>query len=192
MRRETGLLVGWDPAVRIPSAPATRQSNRRSQSRRAPTTTTWLFVFGDPIDARLIAEFARDLEPELRPLPDAETQALAALCQRRNQLLEMEQMEKNRLQRAPRANQKSIKAMLRFLRRQIEQVEKQIEQSIRNSPLWQAKRELLESMPAIGKVNSSTLLARLPELGQFTRQKICALVGVAPYDDDSGLCLVKT
>ena len=148
--------------------------------------------FGDPIDARLIAEFARDLEPELRPLPDAETQALAALCQRRNQLLEMEQMEKNRLQRAPRANQKSIKAMLRFLRRQIEQVEKQIEQSIRNSPLWQAKRELLESMPAIGKVNSSTLLARLPELGQFTRQKICALVGVAPYDDDSGLCLLKT
>ena len=55
----------------------------------------------DPIDARLIAEFARDLEPELRPLPDAETQALAALCQRRNQLLEMEQMEKSRLQRAP-------------------------------------------------------------------------------------------
>jgi transposase len=95
-------------------------------------------------------------------------------------------MEKSRLQRAPRANQKSIKAMLGFLRRQIEQVEKQIEQSIRNSPLWQAKRELLESMPAIGKVNSSTLLARLPELGQFTRQKICALVGVAPYDDDSG------
>ena len=140
----------------------------------------------DPIDARLIAEFARDLQPELRPLPDAETQALAALCQRRNQLLEMEQMEKNRLQRAPRANQKSIKAMLRFLRRQVEQVEGQIERSIRNSPVWQAKRELLESMPAIGKVNSSTLLARLPELGQFNRQKICALVGVAPYDDDSG------
>ena len=119
-------------------------------------------------------------------MPDAETQALAALCQRRNQLLEMEQMEKSRLQRAPGANQKSIKAMLRFVRRQVEQVEKQIEHSIRNSPLWQAKRELLESMPAIGKVNSSTLLARLPELGQFTRQKICALVGVAPYNDDSG------
>ena len=91
------------------------------------------------------------LEPELRPLPDAEAQALAALCQRRNQLLEREEMEKNRLQRAPRANQKSIKAMLRFLRRQIEQVERQIEHSIRNSALWQAKRELLESMPAIGK-----------------------------------------
>ena len=69
---------------------------------------------------------------------------------------------------------------------QVEQVEQQIEHSIRHSPLWQAKREVLESLPAIGKVNSSTLLARLPELGQFTRQKICALVGVAPYDDDSG------
>ena len=142
--------------------------------------------FRDRDDARLIAEFARDLEPEIRPLPDAETQALAALCQRRNQLLEMEQMEKSRLQRAPRANHKSIKAMLQFVRRQVEQVEKQIEHSIRNSPLWQAKRELLESMPAIGKVNSSTLLGRLPELGQFTRHKICALVGVAPHDDDSG------
>jgi transposase len=156
--------------------PAQVRHYAKARGKRAKT---------DPIDARLIAEFARDLQPELRPLPDAETQALAALCQRR-QLLEMEQMEKSRLQRAPRANQKSIKAMLRFLRRQIEQVEKQIEHSIRNSPLWQAKRELLESMPAIGKVNSSTLLARLPELGQFTRQKICALVGVAPYDDDSG------
>ena len=119
----------------------------------------------DPIDARLIAEFARDLEPELRPLPDAETQALAALCQRRNQLLEMEQMEKSRLQRAPRANQKSIQAMLRFVRRQVEQVEKQIEHSIRHSPLWQAKRELLESMPAIGKVNSSTCSPVCPSSG---------------------------
>ena len=60
--------------------------------------------------------------------------------------------------------------MLRFVRRQVEQVEKQIEHSIRNSPLWQAKRELLESMPAIGKVNSSTLLARLPELGPRARR----------------------
>jgi transposase len=119
--------------------PAQVRHYAKARGKRAKT---------DPIDARLIAEFARDLQPELRPLPDAETQALAALCQRRNQLLEMEQMEKSRLQRAPRANQQSIKAMLRFLRRQIEQVEKQIEHSIRNSPLWQAKRELLESMPS--------------------------------------------
>jgi len=73
------------------------------------------------------------ISTELRPVPDAETQALLALCQRRNQLLEMEQMEKSRLQRAPRTNQKSIKAMLRFVRPQVEQVEKQIEQSIRIS-----------------------------------------------------------
>ena len=165
--------MSWLPVVVI--NPAQVRHYAKARGKWAKT---------DPIDARLIAEFARDLEPELRPLPDAETQALAPLCQRRNQLLEMEQMEKSRLQRAPRANQKSIKAMLRFVRRQVEQVEKQIEHSIRNSPLWQAKRELLESMPAIGKANSSTLLARLPELGQFTRQKICALVGVAPYDDD--------
>jgi transposase len=98
----------------------------------------------------------------------------------------MKQMESNRLERVARSSQKSIKAHLRFLERQVEQVEQEIERSIKNSPIWQAKRELLDTMPGIGKVSCSTLLARLPELGQFSRQKICALVGVAPYDDDSG------
>ena len=140
----------------------------------------------DKIDARLIAEFARDLQPAIHPLPDAQTQALAALCQRRNQLLEMQQMENHRLERAPRASQKSIKAVLRFLDRQVAQVEQELDESIKQSPIWQAKRKLLESVPSIARVSSSTLLARLPELGQFSRQKICALVGVAPYEDDSG------
>jgi transposase len=140
----------------------------------------------DPIDARLIAEFARDLEPEFHPLPDAETQALAALCQRRHQLLEMQQMENNRLERAEAATRKSIKAVLRTLQRELEQVEEDTDRSIRNSPIWQAKRELLTSMKGIGETSCSALLAWLPELGQISRQKICALVGVAPYDDDSG------
>jgi transposase len=140
----------------------------------------------DPIDARLIAEFARDLAPEFHPLPDADTQALAALCQRRHQLLEMQQMETNRLERAERATRKSIKAMLRFLQRELEQVEQEIEHSIKSSPIWQAKRELLASMKGIGEASCSALLAWLPELGHFSRQKICALVGVAPYEDDSG------
>ena len=66
------------------------------------------------------------------------------------------------------------------------QVEQELDESIKQSPIWQAKRKLLESVPSIARVSSSTLLARLPELGQFSRQKICALVGVAPYEDDSG------
>jgi len=140
----------------------------------------------DPIDARLIAEFGRDLDLEFHPLPDAETQALAALCQRRNQLLEMQQMENNRLERADSATRKSLKAVLRTLQRELEHVDKDTERSIRNSPIWQAKRELLVSMKGIGETSCSALLAWLPELGQFSRQKICALVGVAPYDDDSG------
>ena len=140
----------------------------------------------DPIDARLIAEFALDLKPESHSLPDAATQALAALCQRRNQLLEIQQMENNRLERAERAASKSIKAMLRFLQRELEKVEQEIDQSIRNSPIWQARRELLASMKGIGETSCNALLAWLPELGQLSRQKICALVGVAPYDDDSG------
>jgi len=140
----------------------------------------------DPIDARLIAEFAQDLAPEFHPLPDAETQALAGLCQRRNQLLEMQQMENNRLERADAATCKSIKAVLRTLERELEQVDQDIDRSIRNSPIWQAKRELLATMKGIGATSCSALLAWLPELGQFSRQRICALVGVAPYDDDSG------
>ena len=140
----------------------------------------------DPIDARLIAEFARDLKPEFHPLPDAETQALAALCQRRNQLLEMQQMENNRLERAERATRNSIKALLRSLVRELEHVEQEIERRIKNSPIWQAKSQLLASMKGIGATSCSALLAWLPELGQFSRQKICALVGVAPYDDESG------
>jgi transposase len=140
----------------------------------------------DPIDARLIAEFARDLEPEFHPLRDADTEELAALCQRRQQLLEMQQMEKNRLARAERTTRKSIQATLRFLQRELEQVEREIERRIKDSPIWQAKRELLASMKGIGATSCSTLLAWLPELGECSRQKICALVGVAPYDDDSG------
>jgi transposase len=157
--------------------PAQVRHYAKARGKRAKT---------DPIDARLIAEFARDLEPEFHPLPDAETQALAALCQRRNQLLEMQQMENNRQERADAATRKSIKAVLRTLQRQLEQVEQDIDRSIRNSPIWQAKRELLASMKGIGETSCSALLAWLPELGQFSRQKICALVGVAPYDDDSG------
>jgi transposase len=140
----------------------------------------------DPIDARLIAEFARDLKPESHPLPDAETQALAALCQRRNQLLEMQQMENNRLERSERATRDSIKALLRSLKRELEHLEEEIDRRIKKSPIWQAKSELLASMKGIGAISCSALLAWLPELGQFSRQKICALVGVAPYDDDSG------
>jgi transposase len=140
----------------------------------------------DPIDARLIAEFARDLKPQFHPLPDAQTQALAALCQRRQQLLEMQGMENNRLERSEPAIRKSIKAALRFLQRELEQVEQEIEQRIKESPIWQAKSELLASMKGIGATSCSALLAWLPELGQFSRQKICALGGVAPYDDDSG------
>jgi transposase len=140
----------------------------------------------DPIDARLIAEFGRDLAPESYPLPDAETQELAALCQRRNQLLEMQQMENNRSQRAERATRKSIGALLRVLQRELGKVEQEIEQRIKRSPIWQAKCELLASMKGIGPTSCSAVLAWLPELGQLSRQKICALVGVAPYEDDSG------
>jgi transposase len=140
----------------------------------------------DLIDARLIAEFAHDLKPELHPLADGQTQALNALCQRRNQLLEMQQMENNRLERADAPTRKSLKAVLRTVQRELEHVEQDIDRHIRDSPAWQAKRQVLTSMKGIANTSCHALLAWLPELGQCSRQRICALVGVAPYDDDSG------
>ncbi len=140
----------------------------------------------DEIDARLIAEFARDLRPEFHPLPDAETRALAALCRRRTQLLEMLGAETNRLERAEAVIRKSLKVTIRTLERELQRVEDDIDQSIRNSPMWQVKAKLLATMKGIGPVSGSALLSRLPELGQVSRQKICALVGVAPFADDSG------
>jgi transposase len=126
----------WYPLSPRPGALRSRSVRHYAKARGKWAKT-------DPIDARLIAEFARDLGPELRPFtrcPDASTSwAMSAAQPTAGDGAD----GKNRLQRAPRANQKSIKAMLRFLRRQIEQVEKQIEHSIRKSLLWQAKRELL-------------------------------------------------
>lgn len=140
----------------------------------------------DKLDARIIAEFARDLNPEFHPLPDAQTQALAALCRRRTQLLEMLGAESNRLARAEVVIRTSLKATIRTLERELKRVEDQIDQHIRNSPMWQAKAKLLATVKGIGAVSCSVLLSRLPELGQVSRQKICALVGVAPFADDSG------
>lgn len=140
----------------------------------------------DTLDARIIAKFAQAIKPEIRPLKDEMSQTLAALVARRRQLVDMLAAEKNRQSSAPRATRKSIQLHVSWLEKQISSVDIDISTYIQSSPVWKAKEEILTSVKGIGDVTASTLLAALPELGTISRQKIAALVGVCPYNRDSG------
>jgi transposase len=141
----------------------------------------------DPIDAEVIALFGERVRPEPRPLPDAETQALAALVMRRRQLLEMLQAERQRLEQATTpAVRRDLRQHVRWLERRVADVDDDMQQRIQKSPAWRAKENLLRSVPGIGPTVSRTLIAELPELGQLDRRTIAALVGVAPLNRDSG------
>ncbi len=140
----------------------------------------------DALDAQIIALFAERIRPEPRPLADADSQALAELVARRRQVVEMISMEANRLRQAhnPRV-QRMIRATLKTLEAQLAKLDREINDTVRGSPIWRAA-DLLTSVPGIGEVTARTLIADLPELGQLDRRRIAALVGVAPVNRDSG------
>jgi transposase len=141
----------------------------------------------DRIDARVLAEFGRRLQPTPRPLPDQATQELGALLDRRHQVVEMLTAEKNRLHRAMQPVQPRIQAHILWLIQQLKELDQDLGDAVRASPLWREKEELLRSVPGVGKVLSLTLLSHLPELGTLERQQVAALVGVAPWNRDSGV-----
>jgi len=140
----------------------------------------------DALDAQVLARFAEVIRPEPRPLPDEQTQALAALVARRQQLIEMLTAEKNRLASARATIRKHLRAHIAWLERALEQADTDLAEVIRQSPVWREKDQLLRSVPGIGPVLATTLLANLPELGTLTHKQIAALVGVAPLNRDSG------
>lgn len=140
----------------------------------------------DALDAQTLAHFAEVLRPELRPLPDEQTQALAALLARRRQLVEMLTAEKNRLSSAHKPVRKSLYTHIAWLERELSHTDRELAHAIRESPVWREKDDLLRSVPGIGPVLATTLLANLPELGTLTHKQIAALVGVAPLNRDSG------
>jgi transposase len=140
----------------------------------------------DRLDAHVLALFAERVRPEPRPLPDAAAHALTGLLARRRQLLEMLTAERNRLGTAVPAVRRSLTAHIRWLERQLGDVDRDLDAAVKASPLWRAKEDLLRSVPGIGRVVSRTLIANLPELGQLDRKRIAALVGVAPLARDSG------
>lgn len=141
----------------------------------------------DAIDAAVLARFGHNLNPPLRPLPDAQATALVDLLARRRQLVELHTAESNRLAQAVASKVKaSIHAVLTVIRKQIAAIDNDLDQLIKQSPLWHEKETLLTSVPGVGPRTARTLLGCLPELGHISRQTIAALVGVAPINRDSG------
>ncbi len=140
----------------------------------------------DRIDAKLLALFAQREQPAPRPPLDAETQALQELATRRDQLLEMRVAEQQRLQRASAQVGKELRRHIAYLEGRITQADDEIDKTVRRSEAWRRKSEVLRSFPGVGKVFCTTVLAKLPELGTLSGKAAAALVGIAPFPDDSG------
>lgn len=141
----------------------------------------------DAIDAALLAQFAARVQPTARPVADAATQLLAALVARRRQLLEMLGAERQRLAQGPAPRvARDLRTHVRWLERRVRDVDDEIGGAIQRSPVWRVQEDLLRSVPGIGPIVARTLLAELPELGTLDRRAIAALVGVAPFNRDSG------
>lgn len=140
----------------------------------------------DKIDAQMLACFAEANRPEPRELPDEHTRELEALVTRRRQLVDMRSMEMARRELAPKAVRPSIDKVIEFLTKQINETDRELTNHIESNTKWRANDELLQSVKGVGRVVAATLLALLPELGRLTRKQIAALVGVAPFNNDSG------
>lgn len=140
----------------------------------------------DAIDARILVQFAQRVRPEARDLPESIRRELADQVTRRHQIVQMMTIEKNHLARAPKALHPGIRAHLHFLQKELKKVNGQIESTLRNHPVLLAESDLLKTVPGVGPVLSATLVAQVPELGQINRKQIAALIGVAPFNRDSG------
>jgi len=141
----------------------------------------------DHIDALVLARFGHQVQPRVLEEDPAERAELVQLVTRRRQLIDLRTMESNRLQQTTvRPAQKSIQHVLKLLAKEIDQVEAEITRLLQSDDDWRAKIELLSTTPGVAKVTSATLVAEVPELGRLNRQAIASLVGLAPFNDDSG------
>jgi len=140
----------------------------------------------DALDALVLAHFAAAIQPPRRPLPDADTQALAALVERRRQVVGMLTAEKNRFQQALSAVRPKVAAHIQWLEQALKELDTELDQRLRASPLWHERDQLLRSVPGVGPTVALTLLAHLPELGQGSGKRLATLVGLAPLNRDSG------
>lgn len=140
----------------------------------------------DGVDSLALARFAEAVKPPIRRLPNEEEQAIKDLISRRRQLIDMMAQEKNRLTRAEGRIKTGITKHIEWLKKRIKDMDDELAEVISHSPSWSEKGDILKSVPGVGKVLSATLIADLPELGNLNRREIAALVGVAPFNRDSG------
>jgi transposase len=140
----------------------------------------------DRIDAEILARFAASVGPSPSVLPDEEALTLQAILVRRRQLSAMSIAERNRAQMAPEAVARRIQAHVRWLEKELSRTDRDLDEAIGASATFKENEALLRSVPGVGPVLARTLLAELPELGTITHKRLCALVGVAPFNNDSG------
>lgn len=141
----------------------------------------------DRIDARVLCEFARAVKPRATEPASEARRALQELSRRRGQLLDMLQSEKNRLEHAlTKPVEKNVKAHINWLEKQVKVVDTDIDDHLKDTDEWKSELELLNTVPGVGRITIATLLSQLPELGTLSRKRIAALVGLAPFNNDSG------
>jgi transposase len=140
----------------------------------------------DRVDAQVLAHFAQAVRPSPRPLPQEQQQGIRSLVTRRRQVLAMLVAERNRRERSPLPIRRRIEAHIRFLEGELRELERELDDAIRGSPLFRERVEVLRSVPGVGPTTACALLAYLPELGQVGRKAIACLAGVAPLAWESG------
>lgn len=141
----------------------------------------------DKIDASVLASFGEAVRPEPRDAPDEQTIELHAMMNRRRQLIDMRTADKNRLDTCHVVRVRTdLLTTIEWLTSRIKDVDNDIDTLIRNMPVWREREDLLSSSKGVGKTTARTLLTALPELGHLNRRRIAALVGLAPFNNDSG------
>lgn len=140
----------------------------------------------DRIDARVLAEFGWKIRPEPRPIADAQRRRLSTLLSHRREFIDLISADKCRLARLHPSDGEMLEKHIAWLQEAVNQLDKELEQFIQNVPVWREKNEIMRSIPGVGPVMTTALLAELPELGQLNRKQIAKLVGVAPLNRDSG------
>ncbi len=140
----------------------------------------------DAIDALVLAHFAATMRPEVRRLSDEQSRELKQIVVRRRQLQEMLTGEWNRLRLCGLVVRPGVEAHIQWLKGELKEIDGQMRWALRASPVWRAQEKLYRSVPGVGPILAASLMADLPELGWLNRKKIAALVGVAPFNRDSG------
>jgi transposase len=141
----------------------------------------------DQVDAAVLAAFAKQIRPQIRPLKDADTRALNDMVSRRRQLVDMRVQETLRLgTAASKPLEKSLNKHIGWLDKRIAEIDTDLTKRLRGSDVWRTKDDLLRGIPGVGPVTTLTMLAKCPELGKLNRREIAALTGVAPLANDSG------